>query len=156
MMQHAPEPLPDEIAVYIIEGTLFFGAINELERRIYEETDTPVRVIVLHLARVFWLDAAGTHSLEQFVERCHERHIPVILVVGSRSVHDILKRTGMLSYLGKGFVAPTFADGLKLGFRTFHRLQSDERLHLPKLTPSKRKQSRHVHHPHQHHKSRNK
>ncbi|WP_300810900.1 hypothetical protein, partial [uncultured Desulfovibrio sp.] len=81
---------------------------------------------------------------------------PVILVVGSRSVHDILKRTGLLSYLGKGFVAPTFADGLKLGFHTFHRLQSDERLHLPKLPPSKRRQSRHAHHPHQHHKSRNK
>ncbi len=156
MMQHAPEPLPDEIAVYIIEGTLFFGAINELERRIYAETETPVRVIVLHLARVFWLDAAGTHALEQFVERSHQRHIPVILVVGSRSVHDILKRTGMLSYLGKGFVAPTFADGLKIGFNTYHRLMSDEHLHLPKLPPSKRKQSRHVHHPHQHHKSRNK
>ncbi len=154
MMQHAPAPLPEELGVFIIEGTLFFGAIHELERRIYEETSKPMRVIVLHLARVFWLDAAGIHFLEQFVERCHKQKIPVILVVGSTNVHNILRRTGLLSYLGKGFITPTLADGLRLGFATFERMQRDQCPYLPTLPPSKRLASRHVRHPYTHHKNK--
>ena len=154
MLQHAPGPLPDELGVFIIEGTLFFGAINELERRIYEETSNPVRVIVLHLARVFWLDAAAAHSLEQFVERCHKQRIPVILVVASDNVHDVLHRTGLLSYLGKGFITATFADGLRLGFATLERMQLNQCPYLPKLPPSKRLTSRHSRHTHTRHKNK--
>ena len=63
--------------------------------------------MVLSLTRVFWLDASGAHALEQFVERCYARSLPVILVVGSRNVRDILRRTGILEHLSAGFVADT-------------------------------------------------
>lgn len=113
LLRDAPAGRPDGIAVYVIEGTLFFGAIHELERQLYEEDEEPARLVVLHLTRVFWLDASGAYALSQFVERCYARSIPVILVVGSRSVKRILERTGILDHLSNGFVAETTNDGLR-------------------------------------------
>lgn len=115
LMRYAPDHMPEGLVVYVIEGTLFFGAIHELERQLYEEDDTPPRLVVLHLTRVFWLDASGAHALEQFLERCYARSVPVVLVVGSRNVRDILARTGVIDCLSDGFVADTLGDGLRIG-----------------------------------------
>ena len=73
LLRDATPDLPPGIAVYVIEGTLFFGAIHELERQLYEEDREPARLVVLSLTRVFWLDASGAHALAQFVERCYAR-----------------------------------------------------------------------------------
>lgn len=114
LLRDAPPDMPPGVAVYVIEGTLFFGAIHELERQLSEEDREPARLVVLHLTRVFWLDASGAHALAQFVERCYARSMPVILVVGSRNVRDILRRTGILDHLSSGFVAETINQGLRL------------------------------------------
>ncbi|MEG2173225.1 MAG: SulP family inorganic anion transporter [Desulfovibrionaceae bacterium] len=100
------------LSVYMVEGTLFFGAISELENRLRMQDSKGCRVVVLHLARVFWVDASGVHALEQFVERCHARSIPLVLVVGNDNVEAILHRTGLLSYLGEGFMVRTLHEGL--------------------------------------------
>ena len=101
------------MAVYVIEGTLFFGAISELERQLHAQESCPAKVIVLHLSRVFWIDASGAHALEQFTERCHARSIPLILVADNAAVQDVLKRTGVLEHLGEGFIAMTMPEGLR-------------------------------------------
>ena len=121
LMRYAPDNMPEGLVVYVIEGTLFFGAIHELERQLYEEDDTPPRLVVLHLTRVFWLDASGAHALEQFLERCYARSVPVVLVVGSRNVRDILGRTGVIDCLSDGFVADTLGDGLRIGVDMLNR-----------------------------------
>lgn len=101
------------LSVYMVEGTLFFGAISELENRLRAQDSLECQVIVLHLARVFWVDASGVHALEQFVERCHARSIPLVLVVGNENVEAILERTGLLSHLGEGFMVRTLHEGLE-------------------------------------------
>lgn len=113
--------LPQGVTVYIIEGTLFFGAIHELERLLYAEDGEPAQLVVLHLSRVFWIDASGAHALSQFVERCYSRSLPVILVVGSPSVRNILQRTGLLDHLSSGFVAETTAEALRLASAMLNR-----------------------------------
>lgn len=105
-----------QLAVYVIEGTLFFGAINELERRLHDEERTSCQVAVLHLARVFWVDASGAHALEQFMEHCLARSIPLVLVVGNKNVQDILRRTGLLDHLGEGFITHNLRDGLYFAY----------------------------------------
>lgn len=112
LLRPLPHGLPSGLAVYFIEGTLFFGAIHELERSLHSVEETPPRVLILHLSRVFWLDASGAHALEQFIERCHARSVPVILVCGCPQVRDILQRTGLLDYLGGGFAAETIYEAL--------------------------------------------
>lgn len=100
-----------QVPVYVIEGTLFFGAISELERQLQEQESASARCIVLHLARVFWIDASGAHALDQFTERCHARSVPLVLVVND-TVRDTLTRTGVLDHLGEGFVTDTLDQAL--------------------------------------------
>ncbi len=117
-----PDDMPPGLVSYIIEGTLFFGAIHELERRLQSVEEAPPRVLILHLSRVFWLDASGAHALEQFVERCHARSVPVILVCGCPQVRDILRRTGLLDYLGGGFAADTIQEALAFARKLLQRI----------------------------------
>lgn len=121
LLRDAPEGCCEGNAVYLIEGTLFFGAIHELERRLREEEPTPARLVTLHLTRVFWVDASGAHALSQFVERCVARNTPVLLVVGSPAVRNVLERTGILDYLGKGFAAETLAEALRMAASMLRR-----------------------------------
>ena len=122
LLRNAPPDMPPGVAVYVIEGTLFFGAIHELERQLEEVDREPARLVLLHLTRVFWLDASGAHALEQFVERCYARSLPVILVVGGRNVRDILRRTGILDHLSSGFVADSMDQGLQLASGLLQRI----------------------------------
>ena len=41
LLRNAPPDMPPGVAVYVIEGTLFFGAIHELERQLEEEDREP-------------------------------------------------------------------------------------------------------------------
>jgi SulP family sulfate permease len=99
-------------AIFYMAGTLFFGAINELERQLREHERQLPRILILHLNRVFWIDASGAHALEQFFERCLARGIVPILVHDSEAVRALLERTGMLDHLGEGFVARDLPDAL--------------------------------------------
>lgn len=103
-----------ELAVYLVEGVLFFGAIQELEARLRKAELRKTQVAVLSLSRVFWLDASGVHALEHFIERSLARDISVVLVVGNEQVMAILQRSGLLDMLHGGFVAHTLAEGLEL------------------------------------------
>ncbi|WP_299393081.1 SulP family inorganic anion transporter [uncultured Desulfovibrio sp.] len=122
LLRPMPRDMPPGLAVYIIEGTLFFGAIHELERCLHSVEETPPRVLILHLSRVFWLDASGAHALEQFIERCHAHSVPVILVCGCPQVRDILRRTGLLDYLGGGFAADTLYEALDFARSLLQRI----------------------------------
>ncbi|MBQ4568388.1 MAG: SulP family inorganic anion transporter [Desulfovibrio sp.] len=126
LLEDAPPDLPPGIAVYLIEGTLFFGAIHELERQLEAEEQQPARLVVLHLTRVFWLDASGAHALASFLERCHARSTPVILVVGSQNVRDVLARSRVLDGLSDGFVAGTTQEGLRMAVTLLRRIQGQD------------------------------
>jgi len=116
------------LTIFFMAGTLFFGAINELERQLREYERHLPKVLILHLNRVFWIDASGVHALEQFFERCLARGIVPILVHDSDAVRAILERTGVLDHLGEGFVADELHDALAFAqtLLTKHFCQKDE------------------------------
>ncbi len=110
---------PEGLVVFSIEGALFFGAIAELERRLLKLEQRSLRLIVLHITRVFTIDASGAHALEQFLNRAHSRSVPVILVMGNREVRETLRRAGVLATFGDGFMANSMRGGLKLAASFF-------------------------------------
>ncbi|HIW01228.1 MAG TPA: SulP family inorganic anion transporter [Candidatus Desulfovibrio intestinipullorum] len=113
---------PRGLVVYSIEGSLFFGAIHELERKLTKLEKKEVRLIVLHITRVFWIDASGAHALMLFLERCYARSVPVILVVSNREVRETLRRAGMLKDLSEGFITNRLKDGINLGIDLLSRI----------------------------------
>lgn len=109
-----PYPLPGGVMAWGIEGVLFFGAIHELENRLAKLDDVQPEIIILHLARVFWLDASGACALEQFLERSHARSIPVIVVLDNQRILATLTRTGVMDLVGEGFHASSLKEGIIL------------------------------------------
>lgn len=113
---------PRGLVVYTVEGALYFGAIHELERKLLKLEKKKVRLIVLHINRVIWMDASGAHALMLFLERCYARSVPVILVVSNREVRETLRRAGMFESMSDGFITHSLLDGVHLGMELLDRI----------------------------------
>ena len=122
LLRDAPPDLPEGVVVYAVEGTLFFGAIHEMERQLYEESSPPAALVILHLSRVFWIDASGAHALAQFVERCHACSLPIILIIDNAAMRGVLQRTGLLEHLSDGFTPTNIDDALRQASSLLNRI----------------------------------
>lgn len=87
--------LHEHIAVYRMDGALFFGVAQQFLDRLTDQSD--VRVIILRLDRVQMLDATGAYTLGQLVEDLHGRGVMVFLK-GVKPAHlDVLEAVGALN-----------------------------------------------------------
>jgi SulP family sulfate permease len=69
--------LREHIAVYRLDGALFFGATQRFLDELVNVAD--VRVVILRLGGVRVLDASGAHALEEIIEDLQSRGIAVVL-----------------------------------------------------------------------------
>jgi SulP family sulfate permease len=69
--------LHEHIAVYRLDGALFFGASQRFLDELVDVAD--VRVVVLRLGGIRMLDASGAHALEEIIDDLQGRGIAVIL-----------------------------------------------------------------------------
>lgn len=98
------EPLPgaarpgdERIALFRVEGSLFFGAADRLSERIAEEPD--VEVVILRLSQLQLVDATGAHALAGLVADL-ERRGATVLIKGVRAEHrELLERLGVMRAL---------------------------------------------------------
>jgi SulP family sulfate permease len=86
--------LREHIAVYRLDGALFFGAAQQFLDEFTEIAD--VRVVILRLGGVRVIDASGGHALDEIVTGLQSRGITVLLCgVGDRP-RQILEALGVL------------------------------------------------------------
>ena len=89
--------LNDHIAVYRIDGALFFGAAQRFLDELIGVSD--VRVVVLRLGGLLVLDATGANALAQIVEAL-ERRGTTVLLKGVQPQHlTMLRAVGVLDHL---------------------------------------------------------
>jgi len=89
--------LHEHIAVYRLDGALFFGASQRFLDELVDVAD--VRVVVLRLGGIRMLDASGAHALEEIIDDLQGRRIAVILQ-GIRPEHvATLEAVGTLGAL---------------------------------------------------------
>ncbi len=90
----------DAIAVYRLDGALFFGAAQ----RFLEEfaTVTDVQVVVLRLSGVRVLDASGARALEEIIDDLQDRGITVLMKGASDSQLALLDCVGVIRRLDGG------------------------------------------------------
>lgn len=105
------------LAVYSIEGTLFFGAVAELEQRLYEYEDFGHRAVILHLPQVHWVDATGVHAFQQFLRKCQRRGVALVLSGMKPAVRAVFERSGLTPQLGAENMTETLSDALALCYR---------------------------------------
>lgn len=92
-------PLPPNVLVYRIDGPFFFGAAEKLESTV-ERAQLHVETVVIRLGRVPFMDATGTHTLSEIIERFQRRGIRVLLCGVHPQLMKALERAEILSLVG--------------------------------------------------------
>jgi SulP family sulfate permease len=98
------EPLPgpalrgdEHIALYRLDGAMFFGAAERIGTEIRADADA--RVVVLRLSQLRLIDATGAHALAELVADLEQAGVTV-LVKGIQPAHlPLLTRVGVLDEL---------------------------------------------------------
>ena len=92
-----PKPGDERIAVFRVEGSLFFGAADRLIEAISSEPD--VEVVVLRLSGLQLIDSTGANALEELIRTLERRGVTVI-IKGIRAEHrKLLEQLGVIASL---------------------------------------------------------
>ena len=93
-------PGDEHIALYRLEGAVFFGAADRIMTQVTAESaENGVRVVILRLSRVQLVDATAAKALAELIETLERRGITV-LVKGVQARHrSTLTTVGTLSML---------------------------------------------------------
>lgn len=91
--------MPADVMVYRIEGPFFFGAAEKLAS-VLGRVQAHVRVVVLRMNQVPFMDATGLETLAEIIERFHKRKIRVVLCDVQPNVQAKLQRVGVIEKLG--------------------------------------------------------
>lgn len=94
--------LPDGMRVYVVEGPFFFGAADSVERSLHDAADNNVRVLLIRLRYVPYIDATGLQALEDTIARAQRKNVHVLLTEANRRVLRKMLRMGLLNRLGRG------------------------------------------------------
>lgn len=87
----------ERIALFRIDGSLFFGAAERILDRI--SAHQGIEVVILRLSQLQLIDATGAHTLTELVSDLERRGITV-LIKGIRPEHrQVLKRLGVIGSL---------------------------------------------------------
>ena len=106
------------LAVYAIEGTLFFGAIDELEKKLYEYENFGHKAVVLHLRQVHWIDATGVHAFERFLRKCRDKGVTLVLSGARPQVRRVLVDAGLIEHIGEANVTADLSSALNHCYTT--------------------------------------
>ncbi|MET0658800.1 MAG: SulP family inorganic anion transporter [Steroidobacteraceae bacterium] len=88
--------LPEGVLVFSIEGPLFFGAVESLERAL-AQTHTDPSWMIIRLNQVPFMDATGLQTLEQAVKKLARRGVHVLLAEANERVLLKLVRMGIVA-----------------------------------------------------------
>jgi len=109
----AAQHVANGVLVYSIEGPLFFGAAEKLERTL-AHIQRPAKTLVLRMGNVPFLDATGIIALEHMVAD-FQRHGAIVLLSELKpNVRRKLQRGGIIAQVGEARVVDTLARALEL------------------------------------------
>jgi SulP family sulfate permease len=101
--------LPKDTVVYSIEGPLFFGAAENLERTL-RRSQNRVRTLVIRMGHVPFMDTTGLTALDEIIADFQRTHTRVVLCEVRANVHEKLDRAGILARLGTNGLYETLAE----------------------------------------------
>jgi SulP family sulfate permease len=104
-------PATNGIVVYSIEGPVFFGAAEKLERTL-EHIQRPATTLILRMSNVPFVDATGIFAIEEIITDFKRHGATVLLVELRANVRYKLERSGVITHVGQHNVIDTFAQAL--------------------------------------------
>jgi SulP family sulfate permease len=92
--------------IYRIDGPLFFGAAEKLERTL-QHIQRPASTLILRMGNMPFLDATGIFALEQIISDFKRHGAQVLLVEVRPNVRYKLERGGLIAHVGQENVIDT-------------------------------------------------
>jgi sulfate permease, SulP family len=97
--------LPPGVQVYSVEGPFFFGAVENFERALVGMR-ADLKVLIIYLKRVPFIDITGIQTLEEIIRGMHKRGVRVILSGANARVTGKLEKAGVVAQLGRDNFLP--------------------------------------------------
>jgi SulP family sulfate permease len=106
-----PVDLPDEVAVFEINGTFCFGAARSFTETLQSDRRRP-RVVILRMRHVMAIDATGLHALEDVKNRLHQQGTTLLLAGVHAQPLAAMTRAGAVQHIGLDNMFSTFSDAV--------------------------------------------
>jgi SulP family sulfate permease len=104
-------PATNGIVVYSIDGPVFFGAAEKLERTL-EHIQRPATTLLLRMGNVPFVDATGIFAIEEIITDFKRHGATVLLVELRPNVRYKLERSGVIAHVGQDNVIDTLEQAL--------------------------------------------
>ena len=101
-------PLPPGVVVYSIDGPMFFGAAEKLERTL-AHIQRPATTLILRMSQVPFVDATGISAIEEIITDFLKHGASVLLSEVRPNVLRKLERAGVIRHLGSDNATDTLA-----------------------------------------------
>ncbi len=108
-----PLEISKQIAVYRVDGPLFFGVAERFVNVLHEIPE--VKVLVLRMRYVSNIDSSGVIALEEIYNDLKNRGCTLLLSGMRDSVRKILKRSGVLAQIGETHCFETTQAAIEAG-----------------------------------------
>ncbi len=104
--------LPEDTLVFVVEGPLFFGAMENFERAIASMASRP-RFLIIRLKWVPFVDITALDTLEDVIGGLKKQGITVLLSGANHRVADKLAKAGIIEVVGAERNFRQFEDALR-------------------------------------------
>ena len=101
-------PLPPGVVVYSIDGPMFFGAAEKLQRTL-AHLQRPATTLILRMSQVPFVDATGISAIEEIITDFLKHGATVLLSELRPNVLHKLERAGVIRQLGSYNATATLA-----------------------------------------------
>ena len=98
--------IPAGVEVYEINGPFFFGLASRLEELEEGHRMNNVKVRIIRMRKVSFMDSTGIRNLRNFCQRTEKRGIRVILSGVNPQVLATLQKFGLDEEIGKEYIFP--------------------------------------------------
>jgi SulP family sulfate permease len=107
----AAAPLPAGVAVFVLYGSLFFGAVGKVEV-LPEQLPGGTRTVVLDMQRLVSIDTSGLDALEQMWRSLQRQQVVLVLAHVNPQPLSLIRRGGFEALLGTDNIVGSVGDAL--------------------------------------------
>lgn len=108
-----------QIIIFEISGAFFFGAIEEIEKKLAETKEMAQNIYILRMKGVRIMDATGAHALEQFWKETKKTNGKLILTNVRDSVMETMKNCGLDQEIGLENIASDTTAAIDLATKKY-------------------------------------
>jgi len=99
--------VPDGVVVYGVEGPLFYGAAENVERVLSELQPLP-KVLIVRLQHVPFVDATGLRALEDAIDSLQRQKVAIVVCEMNAYVKSRFEKMRLAAKIGQDNVLETF------------------------------------------------